>query len=129
VPHIIIECSGNLAERRDLQALVDAVHAAALADGLPALDALRTRVVIASPYRIADGDPDNAFVAITVRIAPGRDRGAKLTFITTVLDAAERELSRAQDSLAIAYSIEVQEIDPDSRINRNHVRERMEAGR
>jgi len=129
VPHIIIECSGNVAERRDLQALVDTVHAAALADGLPALDALRTRVHLAAPYRIADGDPDNAFVAITVRIAPGREADAKRAFITTVLDAAERELTRPDDSLAVAYSIEVQEIEPDSRINRNRVRERMEAGR
>ena len=72
MPHIIIECSANVAERRDLQRLVDAVHASALAHGLPALDALRTRASVRSLYRIADGHPDNAFVAITARIAPGR---------------------------------------------------------
>jgi 5-carboxymethyl-2-hydroxymuconate isomerase len=129
VPHIIIECSANVAERRDLQRLVDVVHAAALAHGLPALDALRTRVAVRAPYRVADGHPDNAFVAITARIAPGRTQEAKQSFIETVLDAAETELTRPDDSLAISYSIEVQEIDPNSRINRNYVRDRMEAQR
>jgi 5-carboxymethyl-2-hydroxymuconate isomerase len=127
VPHIIIECSANVAERRDLQRLVDAVHAAALDHGLPALDALRTRVTVRSPYRIADGHPDNAFVAITARVAPGRSAETKRSFMEAVLDTAEKELTLPDDSLTIAYSIEVQEIDPDSRINRNYVRARMEA--
>ena len=129
MPHIIIECSANVAERRDLHGMVDTVHAAALADGLPALDALRTRVAVRDVYRIADGHPDNAFVAITLRIAPGRSADAKLAFMASVLDAAERELTRPDDSLAIAYSVELQEIDAEFRINRNRVRERMEADR
>ena len=126
MPHIVIECSANVGRPADIQRLVDVVHAAALAHGLPAPDALRTRASVRSEYRIADGHRSNAFVAITARMAPGRSAEEKTSFLETILDAAEHELAH-NSSLAIAYSAEVQEIDSDARINRNHVRERMEA--
>ncbi len=148
MPHITIEYSANVAEHHDVQALVDVVHAAALEHGLPQLDALRTRAAERPVYRIADGDPLHAFVAISVRIGPGRDDDTKSTFIEHVLDAAVVQLRSgegepadegsgdgksgdAADSserpLAIAWSIELTEIDPQFRINRNFVRTRLQA--
>jgi 5-carboxymethyl-2-hydroxymuconate isomerase len=127
VPHITIEYSANIAEHHDIDALVAAVHAAALANGLAALDALRTRAEARTQYRIADGDADHAFIAIAVAIGPGRDSAAKHRFLVDVLDAAETQLGRAEASpLAVAWSIELREIDPEFRINRNHVRTRLQ---
>jgi len=131
VPHIVIEYSSNIAEVHDIDALVGAVHQAALAHGLPALDALRTRAAERKHFQIADAHPANAFVAITARIGPGRSAEDKTSFITAVLDAAEAHLASessatAGDPSAIAWSIELQEIDPELRINRNHVRARMQ---
>ncbi|MEM9464456.1 MAG: hypothetical protein AAGA90_03740 [Actinomycetota bacterium] len=130
MPHVIIEYSANVAEHHDIDELVAVVHAAALADGLPALDALRTRAEERSTYRIADGAESNAFVAIHGRIGPGRDAEAKRAFLVHVLDAAEAHLGATP--LDIAWSIELTEIDPESRINRNHVRpavtSRLDAG-
>ena len=120
MPHVILEYSANVAEHHDIDELVDVVHRAALADGLPALDALRTRAAERSAYRVADGAPSNAFIAIHVRIGPGRAAEAKQAFLAAVLDAAERHL--ADGPLDIAWSIEVTEIDSEFRLNRNHVR-------
>ncbi len=125
MPHITIEYSANLADHHDVQSLVNAVHEAALQHGLPPLDGLRTRATGRDQYRIADGDPLNAFVAIAVRIGPGRDAAAKSSFIETLLDAAEAHVGAEPSELAIAWSIELNEIDPDLRINRNYVRARM----
>lgn len=127
MPHLIIEHSANVAEHVAPQTLVDVVHGAALEHGLAAVDALRTRAVSRSHVRIADGHPTNAFVAITARIGPGRTAEAKTSFIEHVLDSAEAAVADLVDSdvLAVAWSIELQEIDPATRINRNHVRSRM----
>jgi len=130
VPHIVIEYSANIAESHDIDALVGAVHSAALDHGLAAPDALRTRAEERKHYRVADAHPANAFVAIAVRIGPGRTAEDKTSFITAVLDAAEANISdrttvNPGDALAIAWSIELHEIDPNHRINRNHVRTRM----
>ncbi len=129
MPHITIEYSANVGEIHDIERLVDVVHAAALATGMPSLDALRTRAVGRQHYRVADGQPDRAFVAITGRVAPGREPAAKTAFITAILDAAMEQLASESNELAIAWSVELQEVDPDSRINRNEIRTRMAAGR
>lgn len=125
VPHIIIEYSANIAMHHDVDALVEAVHRAALAHGLPAVDALRTRAAERQHYRIADGDSHHAFVAIVARIGPGRGPQIKRSFLTTLIDAAEEALAAEPEVLAIAFSVELQEIDAEFRINRNHVRARL----
>lgn len=126
MPHITIEYSANLADHHEVGALVAAVHDAALADGLPPLDGLRTRAAVRDHYKIADGDPDFAFVAIHVRIGPGRDPETKQDFITALLDAAEAQLASESSRLAVMWSIELNEIDANFRMNRNHVRTRMQ---
>ncbi len=123
--HITIEYSANLAEHHDVGALVDAVHAAAAEHGLTPTDALRTRAVGRSHYRIADGDSDHAFVAIAVRVGPGRDAAARAGFLATILDAAETHLAATPSPLAVAWSAELTEIDATFRINRNGVRARI----
>lgn len=122
MPHIIIEYSANLAEVTDIDELVAAVHAAALDDGLPALDALRTRATPRDHYRIADGDPAYGFVYLTARIGPGRQPEAVRRFLTRLIDTVDEALASIQQDHPVAISAEVQLIDPALRINRNHVR-------
>ena len=126
VPHVTIEYSANVAVDHDIDALVSAVHTAALDHGLAAVDALRTRAAERAHYRIADGNSSFAFVAIHVRIGPRRDLEQKQTFIEALLDAAIAALTPTE--LAIAWSIELNEIDPNLRINMNNVRKAREAG-
>jgi len=125
VPHIVIEYSANVGDHHDINRLVDAVHTAALADGLAPADGLRTRAARRDHYCIADGQPDHAFIAIMVRIGPGREALAKTRFLTAILDAAEAHIDATATPLAIAWSAEIQEIDGEFRVNRNHVRARI----
>ena len=126
MPHILIEYSANVADHHDIDAVVEAVHTAALRTGVPPVAGLRTRAFARSVYRIADGHPMNAFVAVVARIGPGRDADTKSNLLETVLDAAEQQVASDNGPLAIAWSAEIQEIEPDFRINRNHIRSRME---
>ena len=122
MPHIIIEHSANLADLTDIDALVDAVHLAALDDGLPALAGLRTRTAPRDHYRIADGDPAYGFVCVTARIAPGREPEAVQRFLTRLIDTVEGVLEPLQPEHPVAVSAEIHLIDTTMRINRNHVR-------
>ncbi len=129
VPHITIEYSQNLADHHDIDALVEAVHQAALDHGLPPPDGLRTRAVGRDIYRIADSDPQHAFVAIAIRIGPGRTTAEKASFVEAVLDAAEAQVAGEEGPLAIAWSAELTVIDDAFRINRNYVRAAMAGDR
>ena len=126
MPHIIIEYSANLDELTDIDALVAAVHQAALDDGLPALAALRTRAVSRRHYRIADGDPAHGFVCVIARIGPGRAPEAVQRFLTRLIDTIDEALEPLQPDHPMAISAEVQLIDPALRINRNHIRAHLD---
>lgn len=126
VPHVLVEYSANVADHHDIDALVEAVHTGALQTGVPPLAGLRTRAFARSAYRIADCHSSNAFVAVVVRIGPGRDAQTKTGLLEAVLDAAAQQIASEHGPLAIAWSAEIQEIDEAFRINRNHIRQRME---
>ena len=126
MPHITIEHSGNLGAECDVQTLVDAVHAAALTHPLPAMAGLRTRAASREHYRIADGDPRYAFVAITARIGPGRNAATKDSFLALLLDTTEDFLNAHAPNLIVALSGEVQEIDHPHRVNRNQIRTHLD---
>ncbi|MCY3648696.1 MAG: 5-carboxymethyl-2-hydroxymuconate Delta-isomerase [Acidimicrobiaceae bacterium] len=128
MPHIIIEHSANVADLTDIDALVLAVHEAALDDGLPSLDALRTRAAPRDHYRIADGDPAYGFVYVTARIGPGREPEAVQRFLNRLIDTVDEVLEPLQADHPVAISAEVQLIDPAMRINRNHIRTHLARG-
>jgi len=127
MPHLIIEYSANVAEHHDIQNLVSTSHQAAIDHGLPPVEGLRTRAVSRDNYLVANGNPDYAFIALHVRIGPGRSDQEKTTFITQVLDAAQAQIVSETGPLAISWSIELNEINPATRINRNEVRAHMHA--
>jgi 5-carboxymethyl-2-hydroxymuconate isomerase len=125
VPHFIVEYSDNLEAAVDMGSVLDAVHAAAMATGFVALDALRVRAEPRSLYRIADGHPDNAFLGVIARMAPGRTDEQKQLVLESVLDAVETSLGAAAANVML--SVEYQEIDARYRINKNNLRDAIAA--
>ncbi len=125
MPHQTIEYSANLEPALDIAALVRVLHeTAAGIDALP-IGGLRTRAVAREHYRIADGHPDNGFINVFLRIAPGRP--------FEVRQAAGEELFRAlcdylepiYSSSPLAISYEIQELDADLRWKKNNLRDYM----
>ena len=120
MPHLILEYSGNVAAVADIGGLVDAIHTAALATGVAAPDALRTRAACRDQYAIGDRHPDNMFIALTARLAAGRSDDDKATLLRALMDALTDFLGDATATMML--SVEYQEIDPEWRINENHLR-------
>jgi len=125
MPHITIECSGNV-DASHLDDLPRVVHAAAIASGVAPLDALRTRLVVHDRYVIADQRPENKFIAVTARLGAGRTVEDKQRLASALMDALVGHLGEAERDTAL--SVECQEIDPATRINRNNLKARLETG-
>jgi 5-carboxymethyl-2-hydroxymuconate isomerase len=106
-----------------IEGLVQALHHAALATGIAPLDALRTRAAAREDFAIADEHPANGFIAVTARLGAGRSAADKRALVGALMDALTEHLGQAQHDLML--SVEYQEIDPDFRLNLNHVRTRM----
>lgn len=126
MPHLIVEYSTNLESVVDIQELINTLHDAVVADGVSGIGAVRTRAARRENFKIADGDPTHALVALTLRLGPGRDAATKLRVLTCVLDTAEDVLRPIYDQRTVALSAEIQEIDADFRINRNHVKRKVD---
>lgn len=126
MPHQVIEYSANLADRVDIDALVRAMHeTAADIDALP-IGGLRTRAVARTHYRIADGHPDNAFINVMLRIAPGRSFEVRKDAGERLFAALCAFVESVYASSPLALSYEIQEIDADLRWKQNNIRSFME---
>jgi len=125
MPHITIEYSANVAEHHDIDALVGAVHQAALKSEIAGPAGMRIRGAERAHYRVGDGDERFAFIAMYCRLGPGRSLETQQAFIETILDVGEAAVG--ESPLAIAWSMEVAEINADLRVNRNHVKPVLDA--
>ena len=112
MPHVIVEYSSNLESIVDIPDLVRKVHAAALATGVFELAAVRTRAERRDCYVIADGHLDNCFVAVSVRIAPGRNDETRHRLGSIIFDALCNYLQQVEKTKPVVISLEVQEVDP-----------------
>lgn len=125
MPHQIIEYSANLDTRIDVDALVTVLHeTAAGIDALP-LGGLRTRAVARDHYRIADGHPDNAFINVMLRLAPGRAVEVRKAAGEALFGALCEFLEPTFSTAPLAISYEIQEIDADLRWKQNNLRDYM----
>lgn len=125
MPHQIIEYSANLEDRIDINGLVDALHhCAAGLEALP-IGGLRTRAYPATRYQIADGHPDNGFIAVYLRIGEGRSLEMREQVGYTLFQALRSYTADLYATTPVALSYEVQEIDPRTRWNDNNLRDHM----
>jgi 5-carboxymethyl-2-hydroxymuconate isomerase len=121
MPHLILEYSRNLEDQIDIGDLAKKVHEAALASGIFEVGAVRTRTEPRDVYVIADGHPENTFVALTVRIASGRSAETRKLLGQTIFDALCGHLAGVYETTPIGISLEVQEIDPTAAFKKNNL--------
>ena len=123
MPHQIIEYSANLESSIDIDALLTVLHeTAAGIDALP-IGGLRTRAVARQHYRIADGHPDNAFINVVLRLAPGRPFDVRKAAGEKLYEALCEYLEPVFSSSPLAISYEIQELDADLRWKKNNLRD------
>jgi 5-carboxymethyl-2-hydroxymuconate isomerase len=127
MPHVICEYSANLEKKIKIEALLETLHSAMMRTGAAELGGLRTRADRRDQYRIADNDPANGFVNVTIRVAKGRPPEKRRLIAETVFADARKHLDGVYATSPFVLSVEVQEIDPDFRIHESNIRARMKA--
>jgi 5-carboxymethyl-2-hydroxymuconate isomerase len=125
MPHIICEYSTNLDDQIRIDALLEVLHSAMMRTGAAEIAGLRTRADPRDDVRIADNDPANAFVNVTIRVAKGRPPETRRLIAETVFAAANKHLEGVFATTPLALSVEVQEIDPEFRIHTSNIRDWM----
>lgn len=111
MPHLTLEYSANLDV--SVQPLLERLHAALTGTGAIRIQGLKSRAVRHPEFRIADGNPDYAFVHVDLRIREGRP-------IEVQREVAERVMSILKDTFGdrlesgfLSLSMEVREMRND----------------
>ncbi|MCA3446317.1 MAG: 5-carboxymethyl-2-hydroxymuconate isomerase [Rhodobacter sp.] len=113
MPHIHIDYSPNLEVRLDIAALCRALRDAAVETGVLPLAGIRVRATACGHVVIADGNPDHAFIDISLRLRAGRSPEDKARATAHVFAAAEAFCADALASSSLMLSFEMRDIDPD----------------
>jgi 5-carboxymethyl-2-hydroxymuconate isomerase len=125
MPHVVVEYSKNLEQSVDISELIRVVHDAMIATDAFPLEAVRTRAAPRDDFRIADGDPRNAFLAVVGRIAPGRPQALRHELGRSLFEAVQSYLSDVSEAIPLSITVELQEIDQTSAFRHNSIVARL----
>lgn len=113
MPHIQIDYSPNLEDRLDMAGLCRTLRDAAVETQILPLAGLRVRATACSHVVIADGNPDHAFLDISLRLRGGRTAEAKAQATNHIFAAAEAFCADVLATSSLMLSFEMRDIDPD----------------
>lgn len=124
--HFILEYSANLEPEIDTAGLFEKLHAAAIASGVFPAGGLRSRAVRCDQYRVADGDPDLAFVHLTLKMGHGRTLEVRRATGQELFDILTAHLKPVFDRRYLGISFEITELNPDLSFKLNNIHARFE---
>ena len=113
MPHIVMDYSPNLAPRLDIPGLCLVLRDAAAATGILPLAGIRVRATQCTHVVIADGNPDHAFLDISLRLRAGRAEADKRRATAEIFAAAEGFCAEVLASSSFMLSFEMRDIDAD----------------
>ena len=120
--HFILEYSNNLQETEiNLDVLFEKLHTCAIDSGIFPIAGVRSRAIAYDRYRIADGDPELAFVNLSVKVGSGRSVEVRQQVGRQLFDVLVAHLQPVLDSRRIGISFEMRELDPDVKFNKNNI--------
>jgi 5-carboxymethyl-2-hydroxymuconate isomerase len=127
MPHVITEFSANLESVVDIPALVKELHETAIASGLFEVGGIRSRAKRRDIFRVADGDPQNGFIFVMARIAPGRPSEKRKALGEALLATLSKRLEPVFASRGLTVSVEIEELNGEYTFRRNNIHDRLKA--
>ena len=125
--HLVVECSELVARDVSLEALCASLHCAMLECGIFPIEGIRVRAYVPQAAEIADRDPGNGFVAMTLSVGHGRSKTDLAGAGDIVFAAAQAFLAEWRQGGHFALSLEIREIDSDLTWKDNTIRGRLHA--
>jgi len=120
--HFIYEYSANLPiEQLDLPGLMEKMHKAADRSGIFPLAGLRSRAIRCEDFLVGDGNPDNGFVNLSMKVGRGRDLDTRMNIGRTLFNILLEHLQPAFSSRGLAVSFEMRELEEHVKFNKKNI--------
>lgn len=113
MPHFQIDYSPNLEDRLDIAGLCAALRDTAVATGVFPAAGIRVRATACTHVVIADGNPDHAFLDLSIRLRGGRDLATRKSATAVLFAAAQAYCADVMATSSFMLSMEMRDIDPE----------------
>jgi 5-carboxymethyl-2-hydroxymuconate isomerase len=87
------------------------------------LAGIRVRATACTHVVMADGNPDHAFLDLSVRLRGGRDLATRKAATATIFAAAEAYCAPVMASSSFMLSMEMRDIDPELSLKASSIRD------
>ncbi|HLA07608.1 MAG TPA: hypothetical protein VJ022_09205 [Anaerolineales bacterium] len=108
MPHLTLEYTDNL--QVDVQPLLARLHAEVVATGAINLKGIKSRAIRHTEYRIADGNPDYAFVHVNLLIREGRSIEIQKEAARRVMAVLKDTFGHRFDKGYLSLSVDIKEM-------------------
>lgn len=108
MPHLTLEYTDNL--DFEVQPLLARLHAELAATGAINLKGIKSRAVRHSEYRIADGNPDYAFVHVNLLIREGRPFEVQQDIARRILALLKETFGERFEESYLSLSVDIKEM-------------------
>jgi 5-carboxymethyl-2-hydroxymuconate isomerase len=108
MPHLTLEYSDNL--EVDVQPLLARLHAEVVATGAINLKGIKSRAIKHSQYRVADGDPDYAFVHVGLLIREGRPIEVQKEATQRVMKVLKESFGHLFEKRKLSLTVDLKEM-------------------
>jgi 5-carboxymethyl-2-hydroxymuconate isomerase len=111
MPHLTLEYSGNL--DFDVQSVLAHMHTELVATGAINLKGLKSRAIRLTEYRVADGNPEYAFVHVNLMIRQGRPLEVQQKIARRVMWVLQDTFADRFERSYLSLSVDVKEMRED----------------
>ena len=125
VPHITVEYSANLEAHVEMMGLMAVIHEVALSTGVFPLGGIRVRAAKRDLYIVADGNPENCFIHVTLLIGTGRTPETKKAACDAIFEAICEHLAEPFERVPLAISLTLNELNPELTYRHNNLHKRL----
>lgn len=113
MPHISFEYSSNLEDKIDIGEFCNTLRIAGIETKVFPIKGVRVRAVCCEHFSIADNNPENGFIDISVRLRGGRNLETRKKATEHIFSVAEKFLKPILKKYPFALSMEMRNIDPE----------------
>src|SRR5918995_698608 len=108
MPHLTLEYSDNI--EVDVQPLLARLHEEVVATGAINLKGIKSRAIRHTQYRIADGDPQYAFVHVGLLIREGRPAEIQKEATRRVMAVLKETFGHRFENAYLSLSVDIKEM-------------------
>ena len=126
MPHLTLEYSDNI--EVDVQPLLVRLHEEVVATGAINLKGIKSRAIKHTQYRIADGDPDYAFVHVGLLIREGRPIEVQKEATQRVMKVLKETFGHLFEKRKLSLTVDLKEMRAGIALTDHNILDRAKLG-